>query len=165
MDVLRDLSLRELQAYGALCLHQFCKAKGIKHACIDELIEHLLLIFITNPLDEWEGKGAMLELNGRGEPIPETLKAQLADDLPEDFARLVDFVVEIGFGDMYGGLTMGPLNDLLRCLSILDANGVERPDVNDLFNDRMPREEEDAGPYEGETISQERYEQVRALFQ
>ena len=163
MDFLRDLSLRENQAYGAFCLHQFCKTKGIEHTCIDELIEHLLLILITSPLDEWERKGATLELNGRGKPIPDSLKTQLADDICEDFARLVCFVVEIGLGDMYGALTMGPLNDLLRCLSILDANGVDRPDVDDLFKDRMPREE-DAGPYAGETISQERYEQVRALF-
>lgn len=162
MDVLRGLSTREKQAYGALCMHRFCKAKGIEHPCIDELIEHLLSILISSPLDGWERKGAALELSGRGDPIPDALEKQLADDVRKDFARLVYFVVEIGFGDMYGAPTMKPLNDLLRCLEILDAHGVERPDINELFNDRMPRGED--APVWGETFSEERYEQVKTLF-
>ena len=162
MDFFRDLSTREKQAYGAWCLHRFCKAKRIAHRCIDELIEHLLSILIHSPLDGWERKEAGLELCGRGEPLPKALETQLPDDVRADFARLVDFVVDIGVGDMYSASTMQPLNDLLRILAILDDHGVERPDRAVFFKDRTPRGTDT--PDWGETYSPERYEQVRALF-
>lgn len=163
MDILIDLSTREKQVYGALCLHRFCKAKNIEHECVDELIAHLLLVLVNKKLAGWEDKGADLELCGRGEPLPKALEAQLSEDIREDFARLVDYVVKIGIDDMYGASTMKPLNNVLRCLEILDAHGVERPDINELFKDRTPREE-DVEPYWGETFSQGDYERVKSLF-
>ena len=162
LEVFTDLSTREMQAYGALCLLRFCKAKGIEHPYVDELIEHLLSILIIDQLDGWEDNGAGLTLSGRGDPLPEALATQLADDVREDFSRLVYFVVEIGFADMYSRTSKRPLHYLSRCLAILDANGVERPLVDDLFKDRTPRGE--TAPDWGEIISGERYEQVRALF-
>ncbi len=162
LDVLSDLSTREMQAYGALCLHRFCKANCINHPYIDELIEHLLSILIIDLLDGWERNGAVLKLSGRGDPIPESLKMQLAEEVREDFARLVYFVVEIGFADVYGNPSNRPLHNLMRCLAILDAHGVERPSVDEPFKNRVPREAD--APDWGEIYSHERFEQVRALF-
>jgi hypothetical protein len=162
VDDLADLSTREMQAFGALCLQRFSKAKGIKHPYIDELIQHLLSILILNPLDSWEREGAVLELSGRGDPLPDALKTQLGEDVRPDFARLVEFVVEIGFVDLYGATSKRPLHFLLRSLAILDDHGIERPQVNELFNDRTSRGK--TTPEWGEIYSKERYEQVREVF-
>lgn len=162
LDDLADLSTREMQAFGALCLHRFCKAKGIKHPYIDELIEHLLTILILNPLDSWEREGAVLELSGRGDPLPDALETQLGEDVRPDFARLVEFVVEIGFVDLGAATSKRPLHFLWRSLAILEDNRIERPQVSELFKDRTPRGK--TTPAWGETFSLERYKQVRALF-
>jgi hypothetical protein len=162
MEFFRDLSTREKQAYGAWCLYRFCKAKRIEHRSIDELIDHLLSILIESPLDEWERKEGRLELCGRGMPLPKALEAQLPADVRTDFARLVDFVVDIGVGDMYAASSMQPLADLIRILGILDDHGVERPDRAVFFKDRTPRGTDT--PDWGDRYSRERYEQVRALF-
>lgn len=157
-----DLSTREKQVYGALCLRRFCLAKGVKHPYIDELIEHLLSILITRELDMWESHGSVLELSGRGDPIPKAIETLLVDDVREDFTRMVDYVVEIAMSDMYSESSMEPLNYLLRCQAILDANGIGRPEVGELFDDRVTRE--DDTPIWGELYTQEEYERVRSLF-
>jgi hypothetical protein len=119
-------------------------------------------MLITKPLNVWERKLAGLALSGGGDPIPPELEAVVPDDVRKDFHLLVEFVVEVGIGDIYGKPTNGPLNDLFRCLEILDANGVERPDVPRIFKERT--REEDVAPYTGETYSQEEYEQLRSMF-
>jgi hypothetical protein len=162
LEVLTDLSTREMQALGALCLHRFCKAKGIEHSYIEDLNQHLLSLLVASSLNDWERKGAALELSGRGDPIPDALATQLADDVRKDFARLVYFAVEIGFVDMYGDTTRRPLHNLLRCLAILDAHGIEHPQVPELFKDRTPTGR--TAPDWGELLSPEQYEQVRTVF-
>ena len=162
MDILRNLSNRELQAYGCLCMHRFCSEKHIEHPYIDELLEHLLIMLISSDLVPWERKLAGLELSGAGDPIPTELETLIPNDIFNDFDLLVESVVEIGIGDMYAAPSERPLNDLFRCLEILDANGVERPDVPEIIKDKMRTE--DLAPYLGETYSQEEYEQVKSLF-
>ena len=163
MDIWKDLTTREMQAYGALCLHRFCKATRIQHESIDELIDHLLSMLVSYPLDEWERRGARLHLNGRGwDPLPASLNDQLPEELRKDFARFVEDVVDIGFCDMYGAPTTKSLKYLVKSLTFLDEHGIERPDVAELFKNRTPRGE--TAPDLGEVFSQERYEQVRALF-
>lgn len=162
MEIVRKLSNRELQACGALCLHRFCSAKHISHPNIDELVEHLLTMLVSTDLVGWERKGAGLELSGRGDPVPAELETLVPDDIFGDFHRLVEFVVEVGIVDMYAKSTEKPLNHLLRCLEILDANGIERPDVPEILKNKMRTE--DVAPYKGETYSQDEYEQVKSLI-
>lgn len=162
LDALVDLSTREMQAYGALCLQRFCEAKRIKHPYVNELTQHLLSILVVDKLDGWERHGAGLHLSGRGDPVPLALTTQLADDVCEDFARLVYFTVEIGVIDMYTQSSRRPLHNLYRCLAILDANQIERPAVDEFFKDRNPRGETD--PDWGELYSRERYEQLTSSF-
>lgn len=161
MEILRNLSNRELQAYGALCLYRFCSEKHIKHPHIDELLEHLLKMLISSDLAAWERHGAGLELSARGDPIPADVEKLVAADILSDFHRLVEFVVEVGIIDMYAKSTDRPLNHLLRCLEILDATGVQRPDVPEMFRVKMRT---DVAPYKGGAYSQEDYEKVRSLL-
>ncbi len=162
LDILSDLSTRELQAYGAFCFQRFCEAKRIKHPYIEELIQHLLSLLVSEALDVWERRGAALELSGRGDPVPPDLMTQLAEEVREDFTCFVEFVVEIGIIDMYTKSTKRPLDYLYRCLAILDANQIERPPLDTVFPDRSRRGEKD--PDWGEVYSRERYEQVKSLF-
>jgi hypothetical protein len=163
MDDWRDLTTREMQAYGGLCLYRFCKAKGIRHESIDELIRHLLSILISDDLADWERRGAQLQLNGRGwDPLPVSLRDQLPEEIRDDFAEFVEDLVHIGFSDTYGAATRKPLKYLVKCLTYMDDHGVERPDVAELFRNRTPRGE--TAPDWGEVFSQERFDQVSALF-
>lgn len=70
-DALEQLSTRELQAYGALCL--FCRAKHISHPALDHLLDHLLSLLVTENLSQWETTGAQLELSNRGFDLPEEI--------------------------------------------------------------------------------------------
>ena len=109
---------------------------------IDELIDHLLSMLVSYPLDEWERRGARLHLNGRGwDPLPAPPNDQLPEELRKDFARFVEDVVDIGFCDMYGAPTTKSLKYLVKSLTFLDEHGIERPDVAELFKNRTHKRE------------------------
>ena len=163
MRGLKALSISDKQVYAALCLHRFCKAKGIEHPSIDELVDHLISIKISSSPADWECKGAALALCGRGDPLPESLAELLPEDVVEDFVHMVEFVVEVGLVDMYGALTTQPMDFLMRCVSILDAHGVERPVVTELFEDRGVLDRI-YGLRWGETISPEQYVKLKRHF-
>ena len=162
IDVFSDLSTREKQAYGALCLHRFCEAKGISHPDIDALVEHLLSMLVFDRLDEWEERGALLELCGRGDPVPESVKAVVSGDLLKTFERMVELVVEVGFCDMYHASSMRPLEHLMTCLAILDEHDIPRPDVKEFFAGRVFRDRHE--PYKGEPYSWDAYERIKKAF-
>ncbi len=163
MEILRKLSNRELQAYGALCLQRFCSEKHIKHPYINELLEHLLTMLTSSDLVAWDRKLADLELSGAGDPLPAEIEILIiADDTRNDFHLLVEFTVEIGIGDMFAKPSERPLKHLFRCLKILDANGIAPPDVPELFRNKMRID--GVAPYRGEAYSQKDYEQVKSLF-
>ena len=69
-DILRELSaIRPMQIYADLCLWKYCAFHGIKHRAVDELLTHLFSIATTGNLTEWEKRGTLLTLCGRGDPI------------------------------------------------------------------------------------------------
>ena len=162
MEIYRKVATEELQAYGALCLHRFCKAKNIDHPSIDELLDHLLKMLVSPTLDEWERTLAGLDLSGGGDPIPAELEARIPAGILDDFCRLVAFVVAIGTDDLYAQPSDEPLNDLYRCLEILDANQVDRPEFPAIIRDR-PRTEE-GNRVAVRLYSQEELEQVKSCF-
>ncbi|MEI7867965.1 MAG: hypothetical protein WCI11_08730 [Candidatus Methylumidiphilus sp.] len=162
MEILENLSTREKQAYGAMCLYKYCKIKGIAHQSINELLNHLVSILISEDLATWERKGAVLDLSGRGDPIPNSLTTYLSNDMIESFTRLVDYVVEIGFVDMYGRSSTDPLMYLQLALDVLYENKIQPPDIQELFPYRKPR---DSGSEAwGETVSKTEYERIQALI-
>ncbi|EMN5131464.1 hypothetical protein LGM58_21580 [Burkholderia contaminans] len=118
------------QLYASLCLRRYCEAKGISHPAIDALLNHLDSIVSSRSLVEWDSRGALLDLNGRGDPMPDDLKDALSSsDLINEFSNLVDSVVEVGIVDLYGEKTDLPLRFLDRAMSILDRNGISLPDL------------------------------------
>lgn len=158
---LEDLSIRELQAMAALCLVQYCRAHRIRHPAIEELVEHLLRMLISNHLPNWEREGACLDLNGRGDPMPRTLEPMLLRDMVNQFDLLAHSVVEVGIVNVYGQTDDQPLRFLEQCLSILEEANVEPPDLEDLFNAENGHPENDRW---GRPISSAEYERVRARY-
>ncbi|GLO57799.1 hypothetical protein PPUJ20066_38350 [Pseudomonas putida] len=63
-------------------------------------------------MSEWEARGALLELNGRGDPTPKSHKSSLSEFELEELCALVDCVVNVGIIDLYGAKTDLPLKFL-----------------------------------------------------
>ncbi|WP_232460098.1 hypothetical protein, partial [Burkholderia ubonensis] len=73
-DLLKKLascSSEDKQLYASLCLRRYCESKGISHPAIDALLDHLDSMASSRSLAEWDSQGALLDLNGRGDPIPD----------------------------------------------------------------------------------------------
>ncbi|MNH42948.1 hypothetical protein D3C79_1047480 [compost metagenome] len=54
----------------------------------------------SSNLSEWDTQGAQLDLNGRGDPIPQNIKSNLSSNDLDEFSALVDSVVEVGIVDL-----------------------------------------------------------------
>lgn len=130
---LKRLPTREKQAYGALCLARYCKSKVISHKDIFTLINHLASILVANNLGQWAQQGALLNITGRGDPIPHNLEISLRNGRYDEFVKLVESVVEIGLVDMYGAPTTLPDEFLAESLSILKNNDICAPEVPPVF--------------------------------
>ncbi|MCL1919073.1 MAG: hypothetical protein FWG14_12340 [Peptococcaceae bacterium] len=133
MYELKNLSIRELQMYGAKCIHLFCAKYEIKHKFIDKLIYHLVSIISEENLPKWEKEGSLLELSGRGDPLPEDLNKIIQVDIKNDFYNLVDNVVEIGIVDMYGANTDFPYKFLNNAIKILEKHNIFMPIFGSLL--------------------------------
>ncbi len=53
----RLVSIRQKQAYGAVCLSAFCKQFGAVHSALAALINHLFHILRAERLSDWEEEG------------------------------------------------------------------------------------------------------------
>jgi hypothetical protein len=115
------------QLYASSCLRYYCEFKGISHYAITNLLNHLDEISTSHNLAEWDARGALLDLNGRGDPIPESLKSALSSEGLNEFATLVDSVVEVGIVDLYGAKTDLPLKFLDKVMQILEKNEIPLP--------------------------------------
>jgi hypothetical protein len=155
------LSIRWKQAFGALCLLQYCEKQNIQHKSVSQLIEHLLGLLVTKDLSQWEKKGAELELNGRGDALPSDLETTLDQGSKNEFKHLVDCVTEIGIVDMYGEQTDEPLKFLLKSMKILESNGITPPNLDRLFRSERVEKDDDAW---GKPVSKEEYERILSEF-
>ncbi|MFJ5485453.1 hypothetical protein [Pectobacterium actinidiae] len=122
------LSPRELQRYASACLQAYCHAKLIQHPAIDALIDHLNRYPENGSLVEWERKGALLALNGRGDDMPQDLTLSMSPQDIEAFSYLVDITVEVGIVDMYGTPTTLPAEFVGKIVSILSQNNIDLPE-------------------------------------
>ncbi|WP_218834743.1 hypothetical protein [Burkholderia ubonensis] len=116
-----------MQRYASSCLRRYCEVKGLSHPAVDALLDHLDSIETARDLAKWERKGALLELNGRGDPIPAGITSALSEDERNAFAVLVESVVEVGIVDLYGAKTDLPLRFLDKTMRILAQNGIPLP--------------------------------------
>lgn len=126
----QKFNVRQMQAYAALCLRQFCENWAIRHEFINELVLHLMQIMTAQDLSEWEQRGAVLKITGRGDPLPIGVIDNIPTDILDDFNNFVELCVEVGIVDMYGASTEQPLNFLEKCIDILKRNNIEFPDPN-----------------------------------
>ncbi|MEQ9884571.1 hypothetical protein ABRP83_20675 [Pectobacterium brasiliense] len=130
---LRRLSPRDLQRYAAACLRAYCDAKLIRHPSLDALLAHLNRYPESGSLVEWERKGALLPLNGRGDTMPRDLALSIAPQDIEEFTYLVDGAVEVGIVDMYGAPTALPVELAGKITLILSKNSIDLPTLSIRF--------------------------------
>jgi hypothetical protein len=151
------MSIRERQAFAALCLAKFCEVNQIIHNSIKKLISHLMSILVIEDLAEWESKGAYLELSGRGDPLPQSLEAIVTSSIIDEFTHLVECVVEVGLVDMYGESSELSLKFLIKCIDILKNNNIELPSTDILINNKVECNKNEVW---GKPISQERLNDI-----
>lgn len=125
------MNVRAMQAQGALCLAAYCAALDIRHAAVTELLSHLLDLLTSDDLPAWEQRGTLLNVGGRGDPVPEDVDALVPPELRHEFAVLVEFVVEIGIADMYVASSDDPRRFLQKSMEIVEARRIDVPDVSD----------------------------------
>ncbi|MFK5668753.1 hypothetical protein ACI2OW_23000 [Pseudomonas shirazica] len=127
LATLENKSSKAMQTYASSCLRNYCELKKISHPAITKLLEHLDSMPTTSNLSEWDAQGAQLDLNGRGDPIPQNIKSNLSSNDLDEFSILVDSVVEVGIVDLYGAQTGLPLILLDKAMQILDQNAISLP--------------------------------------
>ncbi|RQQ02771.1 hypothetical protein DF107_35275 [Burkholderia stagnalis] len=127
---LAGCSSEDKQLYASSCLRRYCELMGISHPAISELLDHLDSIASGKSLAEWDAKGALLDLNGRGDPIPVSLRSMMSGDDLIEFENLVDSVVEVGIVDLYGAKTNLPLKFLDKAMLVLERRGLPLPELN-----------------------------------
>ena len=126
---LKLLNTKEKQIFATKCFSKYCVEKEIFHQYIDELIIHLLSIQNTKNLPFWEGEGAKLMLNGRGDEFPKEIELILETKDKKTFLEILESTVEVGLVDMYGAETNQPEFYLKKCLSILSKNNISIPKI------------------------------------
>lgn len=127
LATLENKSSKVMQIYASSCLRHYCDFKNISHPAITKLLEHLDSMPTTSNLSEWDAQGAQLDLNGRGDPIPQNIKSNLSSNDLDEFSALVDSVVEVGIVDLYGAQTVLPLRCLDKAMQILEQNAISLP--------------------------------------
>lgn len=157
-SALADLSVRELQAYGALCLAKYCDAGGLQHPAIKTLADHLVSLLVAEDLPAWEAAGATLQLSGRGDPAPDSVRAAVPSILWAGFQRLVACAVEIGIVDIYGKSSGRPRDFAEQCAAVLAAHGVDPPDPSVVKGAARP-----LTSAWGDPVSAEEYQRIREL--
>lgn len=105
----------------------FCQENSLQHPSIDLLIAHLNSIENAQNIAQWEHEGALLPLNGRGDPIPKELEALLSKDIKNDFLHLVDYTVEVGIVDLYGAPSDLPIQFIEKIIIILEKHNITLP--------------------------------------
>lgn len=123
-----QLSNREMQCFGAMCLRRFCRHFGIEHVAIDELTNHLISILVTTDISAWNVKGTGLVITGRGDAVPEFVTAAVPVTRLDAFQGLIEHVVEIGLVDLFGADTGRPHEFFASAQRVLSENGVSIPD-------------------------------------
>ena len=130
---MRDLTVREMQAFAAICLWKYCRTLGIQHRHIDELFQHLIGILTTEHLTVWNQQGSLLEIAGRGDSLSAEVLSCVPLEHHDSFSRLVEWVVEVGIVDLFGAPTEQPAYFVSMCTKILQDTHVEVPRIDPLL--------------------------------
>lgn len=123
--VLETFNIRQLQVYAAVCLRDFCRHKGIRHQLINELIHHLVSLMTAKNLPDWERRGTLIAIVGRGDPLPEDVAEIVETGGLKEFSALIEFCIEVGIVDMYGAHSNKPFEFTEKCIDILIKNNIK----------------------------------------
>ena len=131
-EFLKNLSWVQKQLFASKCLQCYCEYYFIKDNTINELLEHLdSMNEYENKyknLAAWERNGAKLELNGRGDPLPQKLLEKIPNGKINEFNEILEYAVETGLGDMYAANSNKPHEYLMKCIKILENNKLKIPE-------------------------------------
>lgn len=153
-----NFTIRQMQAYAAICLWSFCNHLGIRHDSVEELLTHLVGMLAAQSLPDWEQVGAGIAITGRGDPLPSEVEKAIPAEKLDIFNSLVECCVEVGIVDMYGDATEQPTEFLKKCINILKDSGVELPPVENLTK-------YDVGADTwGEAMNQSQYNNILASY-
>ena len=134
-NLLKEVSWDKKQTLAAKCLEKYCDNYCIKDDSINKLLEHLYSMEKYNSCDEyynlatWERNGAILELPGRGDPLPKHLEEKIPKEKIQEFNLLVDYTVEVGLCNIYGQQDDKPYEYLIKCINVLEINSIKLPDI------------------------------------
>ena len=127
-DSIQSLSIRARQIVGAAYLECFCLHFAIDEDVVAPLIDHLWAFARARDLRTWHRQFAALHVYGQGEPLPTNLSDAIPPAIQNDFARLVDLVIDVGINGLYGP------DDSIECLkfaaSILQHHKISVPDAS-----------------------------------
>ena len=124
---IKSYSLVDLQKFAARCLESFANQKTITSSHLDRLINHLKSIPSGDSIIAWERQGALLDINGRGDPWPQEFEAIVPKTVSKQLAELIDSAVEVGICDIYGAKTKEPLRFASKCGEILEREKIKIP--------------------------------------
>ena len=139
----RKLGLRGRLAAALLCFDGLCQTRSIDSRLVDEFVEHLwrfLSLNFETDLRVWEDERPDLVLlpfedeEPRG--IPDLAKKLgLSDSV---FRRLIERIVEIVYGSLYGAVNNGEsLRDLKWVFRICEEAGITPPPAKLFFSCRF----------------------------
>jgi len=128
-NLLKDLSWEKKQVLAANCFRKYCEKYNLIDDAIDKLLKHLYSMEKYsneyNNLAIWEENGAVLELAGRGDPLPARLEQKIPKNKINEFKKILTYTVEVGLCDMYAAPTDEPYKYLIKCIKILEMNSIE----------------------------------------
>jgi len=138
MNNFGNLSIRSMQALGALAVQTYCSRNSINHPSIDAFIEHLWSVVDSPDLIEWERQGATLDLSGWGDPLPEALAEKLTDEEGETLQRLCDNACEISLSHMYGATNRVEAEEFLRTVATIAQFDILRSPLLPVVSELSP---------------------------
>ncbi|MCX6952388.1 MAG: hypothetical protein NTV51_09515 [Verrucomicrobia bacterium] len=102
MTAVAHFSIRSQQAIGAALVEKFCFDYCISSPAVSVFVDQLWKVAIAKDLPAWETEGALIEITGRGDPLPEELVAQLGGEISAKLMLICDSATEISLSQMYG---------------------------------------------------------------
>lgn len=126
------VTIRQQQAYGAVCLSAFCRHFSVAHKSIIALINHLFFILKTDDLPGWEDEGTQLDISCFGDPLPGDVKSSFAPEIADLAEEVIDRVSVIGVVDMYGAITGRSGECLNEAIEFIESANVNLPLINHL---------------------------------
>jgi len=163
-DKYNDLSIRELQVVATFCVAKYCSNFNLKHDCIEEYLLHHLSIIFTENLLEWENKGKIINITGRGDYLPDDFITCIDTKRIKEFDIITQYSTEVGITNLFGCHDTEPLNFLLKVINILKKHNIEIPSLKSIFINI--NRELDSNSHWGNIVSELEYNEIKEnLFQ